>query len=302
MNNYTPSIAIIGPGAWGSALAQHLSAQEIILVGNKAENNTSLPPNQRYTNHLDDSLTSAGIIIATPSKSVPGIIQYLAKQQYKNPVLCASKGLASINQTSYLFHELAAQSNLANPLGYLSGPTFAHELTHRIFTCAVITGADQSWWHALLHKDYLRITNSDDPVGVALSSLYKNVAAMLAGCCQPPILGENIRALLLGKALEALTMTIKACQGNPQTALGPAGAGDIILSGTSMASRNYQFGYNLAHNIQHPTITTESLANLEKLHQYLEKRHHNCDLIHLARQVMTTPSLCKEHIQTWLAN
>lgn len=302
MSNTKKSITIIGPGAWGSALAKHLQEQQIMLIGNKNKPNLDLSFDYIYSNSLDDALTSDYIIIATPSKSVPKIIQHLIQAQYKKPILCASKGLAHIDHTSYLFHELPGLDNLNQPLGYLSGPTFAHELTQGVLTCAVVTGSHYNEWHSLLHRNHFHIYPCDDTIGVALCSLYKNIAAMLAGCCQPPILGENSRAILLSKAIAALTQTIQACSGNPKTAWGPAGLGDIILSGTSMASRNYQFGYNLAQNIQHPSITTESLANLTSLHQYLQKHNHNCDFVNLAHQIITTPSMCKEYIQIWLTH
>ncbi len=297
------NLAMIGPGVWGQALARHIlqyNTCSLSMISRSANNNRHKQAQINYSNDINQCLNSDAIIISTPSTAVSSILTHILEHNYQKPILCASKGLANYQEQYYLFHEIPELLAKPNHISYLSGPTFAHELARDIFTSAVISGQHKEFWQKILQNNHLHINLVDDNTGVALCGLYKNIAAMLAGCCQPPQLGENTRAALLSKAVFALEHAIKACHGKTATAWSVAGMGDIILSGNSNASRNFQYGYNLAMQNQHPSITTESINNINKIAQYLQKHNYQCSLIKLANNVISTPSLAKQFIQAWL--
>ena len=125
---------------------------------------------------------------------MPSILEELAKKKVVSPILCASKGLAMHDDTAYLFHELPFVNK--KHFSYLSGPTFANELTKQQYTQAIVSGERATFWKTILTSPSLHIIESSDIIGTALSGIYKNITACIAGCCQPPHFGENTRALV----------------------------------------------------------------------------------------------------------
>lgn len=293
-----PKIAIVGPGAWGQALAKNsiVNHKATITFFGKPHHKTDLPVRINHT--LEDIAHYDGIILATPSTEIPSILETLAKKKVTNPILCASKGLAIYDNTAYLFHELPFVYK--KYFSYLSGPTFAKELAKQQYTQAIVSGENASFWQPILASPSLSIIQSTDVIGTALSGVYKNIAACIAGCCQPPNFGENTRALVLVAATQHLAKIIKKCEGNPMSAYNIAGLGDIILSGSSSSSRNFQFGKSLVTQKHSASQTTESKDNIIKISKYLSQKALYCGLIDVAHNIITQPTIAGTLIKTWL--
>jgi glycerol-3-phosphate dehydrogenase (NAD(P)+) len=133
-------------------------------------------------------------------------------------------------------------------LGVLSGPNFAAEVAAGLPAAAVLACADRTLATAsgrLLATDGFRLYASDDPVGVQVGGAAKNVIAIAAGAAVGAGLGENARAALITRGVAELGRLIVGLGGRPSTASGLSGLGDLVLTCTGAASRNYRVGLAL---------------------------------------------------------
>ena len=297
----TQHICLIGHGAWGQAIAKHITTKTQLSILNKEEKIETINHNQADNTWEKIAPTITGIIICTPSQAVGDVLKSLKKKQINIPILCASKGLY-FSDKAYLFHELYQKLfPKQRQFCYLSGPNFANEVLTNIPTAAIVAGDKADFWQPILHHAPLHISLHQDLIGTALCGIYKNIAALIAGFCEHPSLGENTRAALLTKAIEALRKTITHCQGDEQTALNIAGIGDIILSGTSTQSRNYTYGKQLALGLAlKKEHTTESIINVEKIQIYLQQQNRICPLIETAIQCLKHPQNAHHILVAWL--
>ena len=255
-------IAVLGAGAWGTSIATVLSARlEVALWAQRAEqaqamsatrrNERYLPgveiPNAvRITAELRGALDSARLVlVATP---VAGLREVLGRLGEPHPVVWLCKGFEE--RTGLLPHQVAAQVlGEGVPCGALSGPSFADEVARGLpcaLTLASASGAFARESAALLHGGRLRVYHSDDVVGVEIGGAVKNVMAIAAGISDGLGLGQNARAALITRGLAEIARLAAALGGKPETVMGLAGAGDLILTATGDLSRNRRVGLELA--------------------------------------------------------
>lgn len=255
-------IAVLGAGAWGTSIATVLSARlEVALWAQRAEqaqamsatrrNERYLPgieiPNAvRITSELRGALDSARLVlVATP---VAGLREVLGRLGEPHPVVWLCKGFEE--RTGLLPHQVAAQVlGEGVPCGALSGPSFADEVARGLpcaLTLASASGAFARESAALLHGGRLRVYHSDDVVGVEIGGAVKNVMAIAAGISDGLGLGQNARAALITRGLAEIARLSAALGGKPETVMGLAGAGDLILTATGDLSRNRRVGLELA--------------------------------------------------------
>ena len=255
-------IAVLGAGAWGTSIATVLSARlEVALWAQRAEqaqamsatrrNERYLPgieiPNAvRITSELRGALDSARLVlVATP---VAGLREVLGRLGEPHPVVWLCKGFEE--RTGLLPHQVAARVlGEGVPCGALSGPSFADEVARGLpcaLTLASASGAFARESAALLHGGRLRVYHSDDVVGVEIGGAVKNVMAIAAGISDGLGLGQNARAALITRGLAEIARLSAALGGKPETVMGLAGAGDLILTATGDLSRNRRVGLELA--------------------------------------------------------
>jgi glycerol-3-phosphate dehydrogenase (NAD(P)+) len=250
------SVAVIGAGAWGTALARqaHLAGRQVTLwardparaaaIAERRENprlpGVALAPEIAIT----ATLPAADLtLLAVPMQHLHGIAVALPPG---GPLLCCAKGLEA--GTLALPLEVLSAACPGRPAAILTGPNFAHEVAAGLPTAAVVA-ADAEMLRgeiiAALATQAFRLYGNDDPVGAQVGGAAKNVVAIAAGAVIGAGLGENARAALVTRGLAELGRLAVALGGRAETVAGLSGLGDLFLTCTSPASRNFSFGLAL---------------------------------------------------------
>jgi glycerol-3-phosphate dehydrogenase (NAD(P)+) len=274
-------VAILGGGAWGTALAIHLAVRTrerpaVTLYMRNAEaaratiatreNHRYLP---RITIPLDVAITSElhrvaadVVFVATPVAAFPAIRRALAAASLRAPLFALAKGFVPAPSGAprhALPHEVLAHEWSA-PVGVVSGPTFAMEVAQGLPTALVVASTDAAASRdaaALLAGDSLRAYTSDDLTGVEVGGAVKNVYAIAAGASDGLGFGDNARAALITRALAESTRLCVALGGRAETLAGLAGLGDLVLTCTGNQSRNRRVGLALARGQRLDAILAE---------------------------------------------
>ena len=286
------NIAVLGAGAWGTALAISLSAQHRVTLwardAAQVAKMTSARCNQRYlpeielspeihlTHDLHVALTEAELVlVVVPIAALRATLQQIAsrfplsnsppqagertneKGMVKFPaVIWACKGFEA--ETAQLPHQVVAETLPKNfQYGVLSGPSFAQEVARGLPTALTLASPDGEFARHIaqeLHHARLRIYSSTDVAGVEVGGAVKNVLAIAAGIADGMGFGHNARAALITRGLAEMTRLGLKLGGRAETLGGLSGAGDLILTCTGDLSRNRQVGMLLAQGKKLPDI------------------------------------------------
>lgn len=258
------NIAILGAGAWGTALAVSFAKHHAVTLWarNPAQvadmQNTHsnarylpdvvLPDTLALSADLTATVASAYVVIvATPSGAFRGVLKSIADQVLHTPVIWVCKGFES--GTMKLPHQVAAETlATTTPRGVLSGPSFAQEVAVGLPTALTLASQDATALQvaSLLHAHHLRVYTSTDVVGVEIGGALKNVIAIAAGISDGLHFGYNARAALISRSLAEMTRLGHVLGGHTETFMGLTGMGDLILTATADLSRNRQVGLRLA--------------------------------------------------------
>ncbi|MDB5369899.1 MAG: NAD(P)H-dependent glycerol-3-phosphate dehydrogenase [Roseomonas sp.] len=254
-------VAIIGAGAWGTALAIQAvrAGTEAVLwardAGRAAEMRERrenaphlpgqpLPPALRITADAGEALAGAALaLLVVPVQHMAGV---LADLPALPPSLVAAKGVE--RGTLRLPLEILAMLRPGLPAGVLSGPNFAREVAAGLPAAAVVASTD-----ARLREDAarrlgtasFRLYGQEDPMGVEVGGAAKNVIAIAAGAVMGAGFGENARAALVTRGLAEIARLAAALGGRAGTVAGLSGLGDLLLTCTGPGSRNFSLGVAL---------------------------------------------------------
>ena len=255
-------IAVLGAGAWGTAIACALSSRlEVALWARdraQAEQISASRKNDRYlpgialpaavqvTSRLEQAVSEARLVLAaTP---VAGLRELLEGLPAAQPFVWLCKGFEE--GSGSLPHQIAEQTlGKSARCGALSGPSFAQEVARGLPCALTLASRDAGFAReaaGLLHGGRLRVYYSADLVGVEIGGAVKNVMAIAAGISDGLGLGHNARAALITRGLAEIARLGTALGGAPETFMGLAGAGDLILTATGDLSRNRRVGLELA--------------------------------------------------------
>lgn len=254
-------LGVAGAGAWGTALAvvAARAGNEVLLWGRdpaqvaamreRRENRTHLPgvtlPDRVDVSDDPARLAPAdAILLAVPAQQVRAACRALPPSPA--PLVICAKGLEQA--TGLRLSQVLAQERPGAPLAALSGPSFALEVGQGLPT-AVTVAADGALASALAERlacPTFRPYPSDDLLGVELAGALKNVVAIAAGVVMGKGLGENARAALITRGLAEMARLAAALGARRETLMGLAGLGDLMLTATSLTSRNTSFGFALA--------------------------------------------------------
>jgi glycerol-3-phosphate dehydrogenase (NAD(P)+) len=258
-------IAVLGAGAWGTALAMNISERHQVSLWarnaghvsgmRKARANPLYLGDFKFNNRLqveDDlaiAIQDADIILSVvPTAGFRSILQALKKLDCKLPIIWAHKGLEP--ETAKLPYEVAQEELGANQKwGALSGPSFAAELVRGLPTAVTVAANDEAFSNEaalLIHGANLRVYHCTDVVGVSVGGAVKNVMAIAAGISDGMGFGNNARAAMITRGLAEMTRFGMALGANAETFMGLAGSGDLILTCTGQYSRNREVGLQLA--------------------------------------------------------
>lgn len=266
-------IAVLGAGAWGSALGIALSPRhEITLWCRDPQQGSQLaaarvnarylpgfaiPAVVRITADAEEALRSCELaIVATPTAALRETARRVASQKRAPDVVWLCKGFEA--GSAKLPHQVVGEE-LGDRVrfGVLSGPSFADEVARGLPAAVTLASRDVEFAAAAareLHTGRLRVYSSDDLAGVETGGAVKNVIAIAAGVCDGLKLGASARAALITRGLAEMTRLGMRLGGRLETFMGLAGAGDLILTATSDLSRNRRVGLELASGRNLPDI------------------------------------------------
>jgi glycerol-3-phosphate dehydrogenase (NAD(P)+) len=255
------TIAVVGAGAWGTALANAAAraGRDVTLIardgGHAAEmaaarENTrrlpGVPLETAVTPTADLARAAQGraVLLVTPAQSVAGMAEALALVLKPGvPVVLCAKG---IDRASGLFlADILADILPRNPVAVLSGPSFAEDVSRGLPTAVVLACADAIIAEALagaLSGKTFRVYHGQDVRGVEIGGAAKNVLAIACGAVIGRGLGESARAALVARGFAELMRFARAYGGDERTLMGLSGLGDLVLTAGSAKSRNFAFG------------------------------------------------------------
>lgn len=258
-------VAVLGAGAWGTALAIQISARHAVSLWarnsghvsgmRKARANPMYLGDFRFNDHLTveedlaTALDGADLILSVvPTVGFRPILQEIKRLRCTAPIVWAHKGLEP--KTAQLPHEVATEElGESYPWGALSGPSFAAELVRAMPTAVTLAANDADFARTaagLIHGANFRIYTSTDVVGVSVGGALKNVMAIAAGISDGMGFGNNARAALITRGLAEITRFGMALGARTETFMGLSGVGDLILTCTGQYSRNREVGMQLA--------------------------------------------------------
>lgn len=276
-----PKIAVVGAGAFGTALATVLAVpgNDIVLLGRNGEHMAAMAASRKNVRlagvEMPDQVKPTAdasrlgdrdiILMVVPSSAQAGtatlVLPHLAPGSAL--VMCA-KGLDR-ESGEPITTNLAAIAP-KHPLHVLSGPGFAADIARGLPTAMTLASGSMAEAEAMaahLSRRAFRLYASHDMIGVQLSGALKNVLAIAAGIVIGAGLGESARAALIARGLAELTRFVIASGGLPETAAGLSGLGDLVLTATSEQSRNYRFGQALGRGERLDTLLGPDLPLVE---------------------------------------
>jgi glycerol-3-phosphate dehydrogenase (NAD(P)+) len=270
--------AVVGAGAWGTALADLLAGNghdtsiwafesDVVDSINRTHRNrflrdAELYPTLRATTDLAGALAGADLIVyATPSQHLRRIVALGCEQVKSSAILAvASKGIE--RRTLQLMTAVVEAEVPDRPVVALSGPSFAAEVAARHPTAIVAASLEETaarMTQEALSSTTFRVYTHDDVIGVELGGALKNVMAVATGIVEGVGLGHNSRAALITRGLHEMTRLGVAIGARASTFAGLAGVGDLVLTCTGALSRNRAIGVEIGRG----ATLEEALAGKE---------------------------------------
>lgn len=255
------SLAVVGGGAWGTALAQ-VAAQagrrvtlwafepEVVAGINGAHENAAflpgaaLDPAIRATAELKEAAGADAVLLAAPAQHARGVLRQLAPALKPGaPLVLCAKGVEQ--GTLALMTEVAAAEAPSARIAVLSGPGFAKDVVRGLPTATTIACKDETLGAALvaaLGQPRFRPYLTDDLIGAEIGGAVKNVIAIACGVAEGRKLGEGARAALVTRGFAELVRLGVAMGARAETLNGLCGLGDLVLTCVSLSSRNTSLG------------------------------------------------------------
>ena len=290
----TPSIAVLGAGAWGTSMARLLARKGFPIVLwshelkieqeiNQCHENKSylpdiqLPTNVSCTTSLKLAMQGKDILfIAQPSKYISALVENM--KSYVTPsttITILTKGLMYGKKIRLLSEYFVDETSLSlEQIFVLSGPNFAIEIAQDLPACTTLAGVHQKRLEQLqdwFSQPAFRVYANTDLTGVQLGGPMKNVIAIVAGILSGMGIGQNIHAALLIRGTQEMKRLLSALGARDESIYGLACLGDLILTCSSPKSRNFWAGLQLAQGVTPEYLmkesgkTIEGIDNLEAL-------------------------------------
>ncbi|MBR9791818.1 MAG: NAD(P)H-dependent glycerol-3-phosphate dehydrogenase [Gammaproteobacteria bacterium] len=303
------SVTVLGAGSYGTALAICLArnntptvlwgrdAKQLSVMADSRQNERYLPgaPFPEALSVESDLATavarSRDILVVVPSHAFKGMLEQLAPLLHDaQRIVWATKGLEP--GSGRLLKEVALEVlGDKYPLAVLSGPTFAKEMAAGLPTAISLSSTDDEFIDAMAAKLHcarsFRVYKNPDFTGVQLGGAVKNVIAIGAGLADGLGFGANARTALITRGLAELTRLGVKAGAQPETFMGMAGLGDLVLTCTDNQSRNRRFGLALGKGT--------SVDNaMEEIGQVVEGYRNTEEVVILARKLDVEMPICEQ--------
>lgn len=328
-------IVILGSGGWGIALG--ISANdsgntvtlwtpfpdEAKMLNEQRESDRlkgiRIPKSIAVTTDINVASRADAIITAVPSFALRETMERLSEVQNIGLIINVAKGLDI--KTKCRLSEVIEEYLPEAKVVVLSGPSHAEEVALREPTTLVAASKSEEaaeYVQKIMTSETLRVYTGDDVVGVELGGAFKNVIAVAAGICDGIGLGDNTKAAMMTRGLSEIARLGARLGAKQETFAGLTGIGDLIVTCTSLHSRNHNFGELVGKGVPvgealerigtvegyHAAKLAHELAGMvgvelpitEAIYSALYEKHNIDDLI---KYLMTRPS-CAEHERSWL--
>ncbi|HWT14495.1 MAG TPA: NAD(P)H-dependent glycerol-3-phosphate dehydrogenase [Patescibacteria group bacterium] len=321
------SISVFGAGSWGTALAAVLARHGIdtVLWGRDAAAIEAMRATRRNTRYLGDielpgslqftdSLAVAAArpqwLIVTPSHAFRELLEEPElRAAHPDGVAWATKGFEP--GSGRFLHEVAASMlTVGTPLAVVTGPSFAREVALGLPT-AVTVHSDQSEFAdqvaQCLHGPTFRAYTGNDMIGAELGGAMKNVLAVATGVADGMQLGLNARAGLITRGLNEMLRVCVAIGGKPETIMGLAGVGDLVLTCTGDLSRNRRLGLALGRGIglkeavREIGQVVESVQTVNEVMRIAQRHRIELPITEQVQRVLAEEITPQEGLQTLLS-
>lgn len=270
-------ITVLGSGGWGTALSLVLlkNGHDVTLWSYRAEESAALrergenpvlpgvplPDALKLTADMSCVRGCQGVVLATPSFAVRTTARQVKELLEPGTVVVSvSKGIEE--ETALTLTEVIAEEVGDHPIVALSGPSHAEEVGRQVPTAVVAASRDENaakLVQDLFMNERFRVYTTDDVVGVELGAALKNVIALSAGVSDGLGCGDNTKAALMTRGLAEIARLGKAMGGRKETFAGLAGVGDLIVTCTSMHSRNRRCGILIGQGVS-PTDAVKQIG------------------------------------------
>ena len=251
-------LAVVGGGAWGTALAQVAATggretilwaleDDVVAAVNTIHENPvylqglKLDPAIRATSSFSDLAEADAWLVVTPAQHMRAVLS--RSESAGKPLILCSKGIEE--KSGKLLHDVAHEVCPTSPIAALSGPTFAHEVAAGLPTAVTLACQDRDLGEALrarINLPSFRTYCTDDVAGAEVGGAVKNVLAIACGVAAGRGLGQNARAALIARGFAEMTRFGLAMGGRRETLAGLSGLGDLVLTCSSTSSRNFSLG------------------------------------------------------------
>lgn len=302
-------ITVIGDGGWGSANAillagyghdvtvwgafpEYIEEMKRTRKNEKFLKGVTLPESLKLTGDRAEAVKNAEIVVlAPPSKFFASVMEsFKGLITDDQLVVSLTKGLCE--KTNKRMTELAKEILGVKSVVALAGPTHAEEVSRGIPTTIVAACEDEEKARKVQRiwsGKAFRVYTSSDPVGVEIGGAVKNVIAIAVGCSDGMGFGDNTRAALITRGLAEMKRFVLGYGGKPETLSGLAGIGDLIVTCTSVHSRNHQVGERLGKGekisdiLNSMQMVAEGVWNSKVIHDLAKKMGVEmpiCDLVY----------------------
>ncbi len=289
-------VGVLGAGAWGTALAQMLASDgrnvllwalepELVTQINTSRTNSLylpsavLAPTIRASGDLTEFSGCDILLVVTPAQHLGRVLGQLPKHP-RDLILC-SKGIEA--GSGRLMNDVAKAAAPASDIAILSGPTFAHEVAAGLPTAVTLAcgGGIPQWERVspVIARPQFRPYYSDDVIGAEIGGAVKNVLAIACGVVDGLGLGQNARAALIARGYAEMLRFGEALGAERETLAGLCGLGDLVLTCSSTASRNFSLGKALGEGMPPQDLMADRRTVAEGAHTApilveLAARHH----------------------------
>ena len=305
------NVAIIGTGAYGMALASVFynnkckikmwtnseEEKKMLLKNDKSDNvDFTIPKDIIISTDMKDVVDSAElIIIAIPAKFLDSTSKELKKYYNNKQVICiASKGIEQ--NTCRFLYDVVRENINTNNIAIISGGTFAVDIVYKVpigLTLATRSNTARDVLLKYMQNDYVKLRHTKDIVGTEICGAIKNVIAIASGMLDGMGYPISTSSMFITESLHDIKALIKALGGNKKTILSFAGFGDLLLTCTSVKSRNYTLGKIIGEGKSKEEInkyiestTIEGLYTLKSIKKLLRNKKIKMPIIDLIYDII----------------
>lgn len=306
--------AVIGSGSWGTALAQVLAdnGQPVELIGvvqeeiddinNNHKNSKYFPdvdlnPTLKATSDFNVLKDADVILLAVPSAAIESVASKAAALLNHPAIFInVAKGFnpGTEERLSEVIRRVVPKEKISSVVS-LIGPSHAEEVVERQLTsidAVSLNEQNAKTVQKLFSNGYLRIYTGSDEIGSELGAAVKNVMAIASGIISGLGYKDNTRAALITRGLQEMIRFGTHFGGRPETFVGLTGVGDLIVTCSSINSRNFQAGLqigrenNVEHFLKTNTKTTEGIRTAKVVHDLAEKEHIDMPICEEVYQIL----------------